>query len=228
MKPIYTPAETRFVMRRWAALLAACFVLTAVLNVSFSRYLLERREGDPDTHLDRAESRMATLDFKGAMVSVENALERAPLYPRAHKVHGDILFNQDQWKQAEIAYRRCLDFGGTYDGVQNNLLWSLIEQESYAEATVLGQGFMRQAWTSRLVPRYIAEACVRSGRWGEAVDYLKLALAANPKDPGLLRRLALAYGELGMAAEEEQTLARLNEVEMELEREQQLSQLRAD
>jgi len=224
MKPIYTQAEARRLMGRWAAMLAACFALTAVLNVSFSRHLLEQREGDPDTHLDRAESRMAALDFKGALVSVENALDRTPLYPRAHKVLGDILFNQDDWDGAESAYRRCLDLGGTYEGVQNNIVWTLIEQESYEEAVALGRAFIQQKSASHLIPRFVAEAYLRAGQWPEAVEYLKIAREANPKDPYLLRRLAMAFGKLGMADEERRFLALLNEVELELEKEQQLSQ----
>lgn len=223
-KPMYTPAEARRLMGRWAALLLVSFALTALLNLSFSRYLLAQREGDPDTHLNRAETRMAALDFKGAMVSVENALDRAPLYPRAHKVHGDILFNQDDWDGAESAYRRCLDLGGNYEGVQNNIVWSLIEQEAYDEAVVLGRAFIAQQSTSHLIPRFVAEAYLRAGQWTEAVAYLKLAREANPKDPYLLRRLAMAYGKLGMADEEQRFLALLNDVELELEKEQQLSQ----
>lgn len=228
MRPRYTPQETRRVMTRWATLLLACFILTGVLNVSFSRYLLAQRDGDPDTHLDRAEASLAAREFKGAIVSVENALDRAPLYPRAHKVHGDILFNQKQYSHAESAYRKCLDLGGRYEGVQNNILWCLIEQESYDEAVALGKEFLAAKDVSRLVPRYVAEAYVRSGRWQEAADYLKLALESNPKDTYLLRRLGTAYGKMGMAAEEERTLAYLGEVELELEKEQQLTQRPAE
>jgi Tfp pilus assembly protein PilF len=227
MKPRYTPRETRQVMSRWAVLLLSCFALTLVLNVSFSQYLLERREGDPDTHLNLAETLKNAKDFTGAKVSVENALDRAPLYPRAHKVLGDILFDQGAWAEAEVAYQRCLDLGGKYEGVQNNLLWSLIEQESYETTISLGKRFLEQGDVSYMVPRYIAEACMRSGRWNEAVDYLKLALEYNPKETGLLRRLAIAYGELEMKAEEKRVLAILDEVEMALEKEQQLSQLPA-
>lgn len=228
MKPRYTPDEARRVMGQWAVFLIACFVLTVVLNLSFSRYLLAQREGDPDTHLNRAESRMAALDLKGALVSVENAMDRAPLYPRAHKVHGDILFKQENWKNAEIAYRKCLDLGGAYDGVQNNILWSLIMQEAYDEAVGLGREFLAGREPSRLVPRYVAEACLRAGRWNDAVDYLRQALEPNPREPYLLDRLRQAYNKLGMKKEEDRVLALLNEVEMALEKEQVLTQLPAD
>jgi len=211
-------------MSRWATLLLTCFVLTAMLNVSFSRYLTTQRERDPDTHLDRAEASLAAREYKVALVSVENALDRAPLYPRAHKVHGDILFNQKNYPHAEAAYRKCLDNRGTYDGVQNNILWCLIEQESYDEAVTLGEDFLKKDYVSRDVPRYVAEAYLRSGRWKEASNYLKLALESNPKDTYLLRRLSMAYGKLGMAEEEERTMAFLGEVELELEKEQQLTQ----
>lgn len=221
----YTTQETRQVMSRWAVLLLAIFSLTVVLNMSFSRYLLAQREGDPDTHLDRAEALKNAKDYTGAMVSVENALDRAPLSARAYKVMGDIEFDREKWAGAEKAYQRCLALDGKYEGVQNNLLWSLIEQEAYEETIAVGKGFLQQKDVSHLVPRYVAEACMRSGKWNEAVDFLKLALQYNPKETGLLRRLAIAYGELEMKADEKRVLAILDEVEMELEKEQQVSQL---
>jgi len=222
---MYSPEEVRRLMVRWAAFLTACFVLTAAMNVSFSRYLLEEREDDPDTHLDRAEDYLAAGEYKLAIVSVENAYDRAPLYPRVHKVHGDILFNQGEYVRAEPEYRKCLDLDGKYEGVQNNILWCLIEQEAYDQAVVLGKKFLKEeGQVSRLIPRYVAEAYMRSSRWPEALDYLKLALEYNPKNTYLLQRLAMAYRKTGNAAEEERVLARLGEIELELEKEEQLTQ----
>ena len=224
MDGMYSPRDSRRVLIRWAFLLASCLVISVLLNFSFARYLLVLREGDPDTHLDRAESQMAVLDLKGAMVSVENALDRAPLYPRAHKVHGDILFKKQEWKSAEDAYRRCLDLGGFYDGVQNNVLWALIEQGEYDIAITLGKSFLDREGASRMAPRYVAEAYMRAERWRDAVTYLNLALESNPKELYLLRRLRAAYGRLGMKAEEDRALEQINAVELELERAQQLEQ----
>lgn len=228
MKPTYTPPEARLILLRWACLLAACLAASIVANVSFSRYLLAQREGDPDTHLNRAESRMAALDLKGAMVSVENAMDRAPLYPRTHKVHGDILFKQEDWKEAEIAYKKCLDLGGDDPGVQNNVLWALIQQEAYEEAIVLGKQFMEKKDYSRLAPRYVAEACVRAGRWAEAAGYLARAIEVSPKDRYLLDLQLQAFNRLGRKDDADRVLARINEVELELEKEQQLTQRPAE
>ena len=225
---MYSTSEARQLMLRWAMLLVACFAFTAVVNVSFSRYLLAQRERDPETHLALAEARMAAEDFEGARVSVENAFDRAPLYPRVHKVHGDIFFNQGKWADAVRAYRRCLDLDGKYQGVQNNIVWSLIEQESYEEAVALGKRFMVEGEVSHLIPRFVAEAYLRTAQWKDAEHYLKEALKFNPNDTYLLRRLAMAYGKLGNTEQEEETLAFLGEVELELEREQQLTQRPAE
>ena len=217
MKAMYTVAEARNLLIRWGLSLILLLVLTAVGNVYFSHYLVEQREGDPDTHLDRAESLMATLDFTGALVSVENALDRVPAYPRGYKVWGDILLKQEKWHDAELAYKSCLDYGGHYPGVQNNVLWALIQQGSYDEVVLLGTKFMQQREHSRLVPRYVADACVRAERWTEAVEYLKVALSANPKDMYLLGQLRLSYSKLNMKEEEDRVLARINAVDLELE-----------
>lgn len=225
MKPMYTPFEARVVLARWALVLSGCLILTVAGNISFSRYLVAEREDDPDTHLNRAETLMATSDLIGAQVSVENAMDRAPLYPRAHKVQGDILFKQEAWQDAEVAYKQCLDLGGDYPGVQNNVLWSLIMQESYDEAVALGETFMASKDYSRLVPKYVAEACVRGERWEEALTYLTLALEANPKEKYVLELLRLTYNRLGARAEEDRVLARINAIDLELEKEQQLTQL---
>lgn len=206
------------VLGLWATLLVVAFSVTIAANVALARYIQQQRSNDPDLNLDNAERLMNTGEMLGAWDEVSKALAKAPQYARTHKVQGDLHFTQKQWKEAVAAYARALDIEASIPGAVANTMWSLIELEQYNEAIRFGQQALQGGQRAPLVSRYISEAYARSGRIGEAVPHLEVALKTYSNDLYLLNLLLQAYTAGGNAAKTRVVRERIDELQSGVEK----------
>lgn len=204
-------ARPALVLTCWALALLVLLLLGLALNHRLYRYVTDVRASDPNPALSEAEELMAQSRYMEALARIDDARQRAPEHPRVWKVTGDYHFRREQFREAAEAYERALQHGWEGASVPVNYLWSLIKLEYYEDVTHWGREFMKR-YDSALIPRYIAEAFIRSGNRVDAIPYLERALAKSGEDPYLLGNLINAYRAAGRLDEAEDVQKRLLEV----------------
>lgn len=184
----------------WAGLVLSGVVLSLWGNVALVQHVRYLRAHDPMPHLTTAETLVARGSIQEAWAELRSAMEKAPKDARVFKVVGDLHFRQKEWIEAVDAYRSAIDEGSDAPGVFANTLWALIELSHYPEAIAFGEDCIRRGLTDAVIPRYIAEAYLRSGDRAAAIPFLEKALERYTNDLYLLGKLLGAYRMTGDTA----------------------------
>jgi tetratricopeptide (TPR) repeat protein len=133
-----------------------------------------------------------------ARASVERALETDPAHPLAHVANGMIHLDLDwNWREAEKAYLRAMEFNPNYPGAHEaygHLLYCLGRVED-AER----EGLLAKAADplSASVNDFLADLSFMKGRYDETIAHSRSALELEPNDPHAIFLTGMAYRKLG-------------------------------
>jgi tetratricopeptide (TPR) repeat protein len=211
--PIRNPRRALFL---WAVLLVLGVALAEAFTFSLAGYGRQLAANDYRTHLAAAFDRMNRFDYVGALAEIEYAKQKAPdvaeLYARA----GDIHYQLKHWREAIQEYRDAIARGNRDEGARLNVVWSLIELKRYDDAIAFGKAAIKEGFTLPALPRYIAEACFRSGKEIESVQFYEMALDGYHNDLYLLDHLRQAYLKTRQTAKAEALRLRIADIEASL------------
>ncbi len=113
---------------------------------------------------------------------------------KSYAMYGDMLFQTDKFKDAEIAYRKSIQLSSSHYAVYEQLVRIEISSNEMDQAIKDGESalalFPNQAWMNYLV----GIACQQTKDYKKAIGYIKTAIDVAPDDKDLL---SLSYSSLG-------------------------------
>jgi len=210
-----TVSNTRRILRLWAGLVAAGFIVVALSNVPVLGHVERLRSQNYYTYVVAAHKAMQRNDFVNAFQQLDTAFALAPPdEPTPHKVAGDFYCAMRKWDQAVEEYLKAIELGDQETDVRLNVVWALVKLGRYPEAIELAKRTIHAGYAHPGLARSMAEAYTRAGDHAGAIPYIEEALKGYPNDFYLLEQLRDAYQKTGDRERAEAVSARLEEVQM--------------
>jgi tetratricopeptide (TPR) repeat protein len=119
----------------------------------------------------------------------------------AHFALSNIYWIEQDFERAEFHVERAYSMDARIVVVVNNLAWVIATQDEpdLDRALKLAQTAVQQRPGDGRFRDTLATVLIKLERWEEAIDELQLALKGNATKPLVHKKLAMAYGKLGMA-----------------------------
>lgn len=204
-RPIYQ--HPRRIFAAWAGVLALVIAMLGASDAAMLRYAEQRRAADYRTYVDEAGSLIERGRYAEAEEAVRKAISLAPDRPEPREVLGHLRYRMKRWEDAIDAYNEAIARASHDEGIRQNLVWSHIELKQFDEAARIGEFCIREGYRGAILPRYIAEAHYRAGKFEQAIPFFEAALLAYPGDLYLLDHLRQALLRTGQRTRAEAVAA---------------------
>lgn len=145
----------------------------------------------------------------GAAAAYQRAIEAAPKQALPHVLLGSLEEKRNNWQRAQQLYETALQVERDFPLAANNLAYLLLEHGGNVDQALSYAQVARQALPG--MPNTadtLAWAYYRKGVYASAIDLLKEALKANPKNATYHFHIGMAYSKSNDAARARQHLLR--------------------
>jgi tetratricopeptide (TPR) repeat protein len=208
-RPVYKHPLRIFLA--WGAVLALVIAALGASDVAMLRYAEQRRAADFRTYVDQAGSLIERGRYVEAESAVRKAISLAPDRPEPREALGHLRYRMKRWEEAIEAYNEAIARASRDEGIRQNLVWSHIELQQFEEAARVGEFCIREGYRGAVLPRYIAEAYYRAGKFEQAIPFFEAALLAFPNDLYLLDHLRNALLRTGQRTRAQEVAAAMAE-----------------
>ncbi|EDM74365.1 TPR repeat [Plesiocystis pacifica SIR-1] len=144
--------------------------------------------------------------WRDAIASFDEAIKLKPTLYKAHYQVGVLYEKLDEPEQADVAYRECIKINGTYSPCFVSLGNMYIDYGFSAVAMAVLDTGTKVNETDADMWNGMGRALLNLNKPKEAVDAYKKARRIDPDKPDVLFGLGMAYAEIPMRKEAEETL----------------------